>query len=85
MVVRYTMKFLLFVLIPLAEISQSSMQDDIVLSGRCANLPESPDARIAAPMMLAPGPPPLLSFRTYEGKLHQRFANSDLMLDDAGH
>jgi hypothetical protein len=36
-------------------------------------------------MRLAPGPPPLVSFRYYEGKLHQRFGNSELMLDDAGH
>ena len=54
-------------------------------SGRCANLGESPDARVAPVERIAPGPPPLLSFRYYEGKLHHRFGNSELMLDDAGH
>ena len=54
-------------------------------SGRCAELGETPDERIAARRMLAPGAPPLLSFRYYEGKMHQRFGNDDLMLDDAGH
>ena len=54
-------------------------------SGRCADLAESPDERIAPRPMIAPGPPPLISFRYYEGKLHHRFGNAELMLDDAGH
>ena len=45
---------------------------------------ESPDARLKIPK-IAPGQPPLLMFRYYEGKLHHRFGNADLMLDDAGH
>jgi hypothetical protein len=58
---------------------------EIADSGRCANLAESPDERVAAKPMIAPGPPPLISFRYYEGKLHHRFGNAELMLDDAGH
>jgi len=54
-------------------------------SGRCADLSQEPDGRVKPPAMIAPGPPPLLSFRYYEGKLHHRFGNSELMLDDAGH
>jgi hypothetical protein len=54
-------------------------------SGRCVTLAETPDARVERKPMIAPGPPPLLSFRYYEGKAHQRFGNADLMLDDAGH
>ena len=54
-------------------------------SGRCVNLAESADRRVAIKPMIAPGPPPLLSFRYYEGKLHHRYGNVDLMLDDAGH
>jgi hypothetical protein len=57
----------------------------IAESGRCANLPETPDKRVTPPRAIAPGPPPVLSFRLYEGKRHGRFNNSDLMLDDAGH
>ena len=54
-------------------------------SGRCAALGESPDARVAPRAMIAPGPPPVLSFRLSQGKEHHQFGNSDLMLDDAGH
>jgi hypothetical protein len=54
-------------------------------SGRCATVAEKPDARVTVTPTIAPGPPPLLSFRYYEGKAHHRFGNADLMLDDAGH
>lgn len=54
-------------------------------SGRCVTLAEKPDTRVERKPMIAPGPPPLLSFRYYEGKAHHRFGNMDLMLDDAGH
>ncbi len=57
---------------------------DIEASGR-ALLVASPDARVAPPPHLTPGPPPLLSFRFYEGKQHHRFGDVDIMLDDAGH
>lgn len=64
---------------------EQSLIQQVSDSGRCADLSQTPDARVAPPPMLAPGPPPLLSFRYYEGKLHHRFSNSELMLDDAGH
>ncbi len=54
-------------------------------SGRCVNVADSPDSRVKPPPQIAPGQPPILTFRYYEGKLHHRFSNSDLMLDDAGH
>ena len=55
-------------------------------SGRCAALAESPDERVGPPrVLIPPGPPPLLSFRYYEGTMHHRFGNAELMLDDAGH
>ena len=54
-------------------------------SGRVVTLAEKPDDRVEHKKMIAPGPPPLLSFRYYQGKTHQRFGNTDLMLDDAGH
>jgi hypothetical protein len=57
----------------------------IAESGRCADVGEKPDGRVAPPPVIAPGLPPILSFRLYEGKRHGRFNNSDLMLDDAGH
>jgi hypothetical protein len=58
---------------------------EIAASGRCADLGASADERVTVQQMIAPGPPPLISFRYYEGKLHQRFGNAGLMLDDAGH
>lgn len=54
-------------------------------SGRCVALGETPDQRVEQTPMIAPGQAPLFSFRLYEGQARQRFANSDLMLDDAGH
>jgi hypothetical protein len=57
----------------------------IVDSGRAMTVGETPDARVSPARQIAPGAPPLLSFRYYEGKKHQRFNNTDLMLDDAGH
>ena len=43
-------------------------------------------ARLADPrLQLAPGVPPLLSFRYFQGADRGRFGKLDLMLDDAGH
>ena len=52
---------------------------------RCADLFESPDERVKPSLKIAPGAPPLLSFRYFEGKMRQRFSGIDLTLDDAGH
>jgi len=65
--------------------SEQLLIKQVAESGRCADLSEDADARVAPTPMIAPGPPPLLSFRYYEGKLHHRFGNAELMLDDAGH
>ena len=64
-------------------------QDDAVKqiadSGRCVTLAETPDSRVVRQRQIAPGQPPILTFRYYEGKMHHRFGNGELMLDDAGH
>jgi hypothetical protein len=52
---------------------------------RCVLAGDSPDSRVSVPRVIAPGLPPLFSFRYYEGKLHGRNVNTDLMMDDAGH
>ncbi|MDQ2948424.1 MAG: hypothetical protein M3Y27_21220 [Acidobacteriota bacterium] len=65
--------------------AQTAVLDQIANSGRCVTLAETPDARVSPPPAIAPGPPPVLSFRYYEGKTHHRFGDVDLMLDDAGH
>lgn len=54
-------------------------------AARCIAIYASPDQRVSPPPQLAPGAPPVLSFRYFEGQLHHRYSNSDLMLDDAGH
>ena len=73
--------FLLQIQLREAEATVQSVAD----SGRCADLAETPDERVAPSRLIAPGAPPLLSFRFYEGKLHNRYGNQDLLLDDAGH
>lgn len=62
-----------------------SLVMQIAASGRTATIAESPSQRIAALPRLAPGPPPLLAFRYFEGKDRRRFSGLDLVLDDAGH
>lgn len=74
------MKWLIITVLLAAPASEQDL-----ISGRCVAVGETPDSRVGPGMRLAPGPPPLVSFRYYEGKLHQRFGNSELMLDDAGH
>jgi hypothetical protein len=65
--------------------SEQELIKEVAASGRCADLSQDPDARVSPRSIVAPGPPPVLSFRYYEGRLHHGFENTDLMLDDAGH
>jgi hypothetical protein len=69
--------------------TKAQQQQDIVRkiaeSGRCVAVAEDPNKRVEPEKIIAPGLPPLLSFRYYEDKKNHRFANLDLMLDDAGH
>lgn len=58
---------------------------EIAASGQVVELATTPSERVAPPARIAPGPPPLLSFRYYEGQRRHRFSNAELMLDDAGH
>jgi hypothetical protein len=63
----------------------AALVQQVAESGRCVTLAESPDSRVRSESRIAPGQPPILMFRYYEGKLHHRFGNGELMLDDAGH
>lgn len=58
---------------------------EIAASGQVVELVTTPSERVAPPAQIAPGQPPLLSFRYYEGQQRHRFSNQELMLDDAGH
>ena len=51
----------------------------------CSQIGEARE-RLADPrQQIAPGAPPLLSFRYFPGADRHRFGKLDLMLDDAGH
>ena len=54
-------------------------------SGRVVEIATPPGERLAAPAKIAPGAPPLISFRLFDGRMRHRFSNLDLVLDDAGH
>lgn len=57
---------------------------DISLSGRVLQIGE-PRIPADPAKQIAPGAPPLLAFRYFQGADRHRFGNLDLMLDDAGH
>jgi hypothetical protein len=57
----------------------------ITASGRVVGIGEPPSERLSPPLLLAPGAPPLLSFRYFDASDRGRFDNLGLMTDDAGH
>jgi len=57
----------------------------VAASARALQVTESSSERISEPPAVAPGVPPLLSFRYFDGKQRHRFGNLDLVMDDAGH
>ena len=61
------------------------LTQEVAASGQVLELAVRPSERVSPPPEIAPGPPPLLSFRYYEAQQHHRFSNTELMLDDAGH
>jgi hypothetical protein len=63
----------------------SRLTKEVAASGQVLEIGNKPSERITPPKQIAPGPPPLLSFRYYEAQQRHRFSNSELMLDDAGH
>lgn len=62
-----------------------TLLEKIDRSGRCATVGHTPQQRLMQRPMIAPGAPPVLSFKLYEDAKHHRFGNVDVMLDDAGH
>ena len=58
-----------------------SLLHAVVESGRVLSLVRSLDEKVR----IAPGAPPLLTFRYLEGRQRGRFGGLDLVLDDAGH
>lgn len=77
--------FLLLLAPPPAGDRADQLIADIARSGRVLDLSDDRD-RVADPRkQIAPGSPPLLSFRYFAGADRHRFGKLDLMLDDAGH
>ncbi len=57
----------------------------IAVSGRALEIATPFAERLSPNTLIAPGPPPLLSFRLMDGQSRRRYNNLDLVLDDAGH
>ena len=74
-----------FLLLLLANGDIERLTRQIAASGRVLQIAVSDSERVAPPPQIAPGAPPLLSFRYFEGKQRHRFGDMDLVLDDAGH
>jgi hypothetical protein len=62
-----------------------TVMEKIDRSGRCATVGRTAEQRLTKQPVVAPGAPPVLSFKLYEDAKHHRFGNVDVMLDDAGH
>ena len=58
---------------------------EVARSGRVLEIAEPPSRRVDTRPAIAPGAPPMLSFRLFEGKVRHRYGNLDLVMDDAGH
>lgn len=63
----------------------SDLTEQIAQSGRVVEIGESPSERLSPPMLIAPGAPPSLSFRSFDSSERGRPANLGLVIDDAGH
>ena len=74
-----------FLLLLLANGDIERLTRQIAASGRVLQIAVSDSERVAPPPQIAPGAPPLLIFRFFEGKQRHRFGDMDLVLDDAGH
>jgi hypothetical protein len=66
-----------------ADVTVASRQ--VAASAQVLQFGVTPSERVAPPAWIAPGPPPLLSFRYYEAQQRHRYSNTELTLDDAGH
>lgn len=74
---------LLFALLATSEVER--LTKNVAESGRVMEIAIPPSERLAPPPKIAPGAPPLVSFRLFDGRMRHRFSNLDLVLDDAGH
>lgn len=66
--------------LPLREVIEK-----IAASGRVLEIGETSSSRLTPAVPLAPGAPPILAFRYFDGQARHRFGDLDLVMDDAGH
>ena len=64
---------------------KEALTRQVMESGRVLEIAAPEAERIQTRDRIAPGAPPLLSFRFFEGKSRHRFGDLDLVMDDAGH
>jgi hypothetical protein len=57
----------------------------VASSGRVLEIATASSERLSPPQAIAPGAPPLVSFRFFEGRERHRFNGLNLVIDDAGH
>ena len=75
----------LFLLALLASGEVERLTKQVAESGRVVEIATPSSDRVTPPARIAPGAPPLVSFRLFDGRMRHRFNNLDLVLDDAGH
>jgi hypothetical protein len=68
-----------------ANTDAATLTREVAASGRVLEIGVMPSERATPPPLIAPGQPPLVSFRYFEGQTRHRFGNLDLVADDAGH
>ncbi len=68
-----------------AENAMDALTRAVARSGRVLQIGIAPSERAEPKPEIAPGSPPLVSFRFFEGQMRHRFGNLDLVADDAGH
>jgi len=76
---------LLFFLFLQANDNAATLTREVAESGRVLQIGVTPSERATPPPQIAPGQPPLVRFRYFEGQMRHRFGNMDLVADDAGH
>jgi hypothetical protein len=76
---------LLAALAPADQKQLQSLMEEIAASGRVLTVGEVSSQLSDPRHQIAPGAPPLLAFRYFEGAERHRFGKLDLVLDDAGH
>jgi hypothetical protein len=79
------MRYFWFVALLAADERTANIVEQVAASGQVVEIATPSSERLLAPARVAPGAPPVLGFRTIDGKLRHRFGDLDLVLDDAGH